>query len=200
MTQTGGDTIADSFELPQIGQEVYGSLPSIETFVLSADRTLVATGSNEALNTAWTPTIERLVESVLRWVIDMGVELVGDSYITASITAANEVNGEAHFDDDQFDPAAGAGFVAIVGDLGGTRVAGEPIPHDEVRSYQALTASDAMKAEFAQGGFGRIDYAPNQLVALPQFGQLHSGPGPCGSADEVRHLVVLRASTAPSSP
>lgn len=200
VAQSGGLSIGDSFDLPQIGAAVYGALPSIETFVLSSDGTVSATGSNEALNQAWTPAINRLVDAVMGWVAEVGVTLVGDSYITASITAADQVNGEAHFDDDQFNPTAGAGLVAIVGDLGGSSVAADPITHEQIRPHQSLTASKEMKAEFANGGFGRVDYQPNQLVALPQFGQLHSGPGPCGSADEVRHLMVFRATTKPANP
>ena len=200
LVQTGGESIDDSFELPQIGPDLYGSLPSIETFVVSIDRTALATGSNEALNAAWSPTVSRLAETMLDWLAEHDVELGGDSYITVSITAAGEVNGEAHFDDDYFDLATGTGVVATVGDLGGTSVATAPLSIGHIRPHQSLTASDDIKAEFASGGFGRVDYAPNQLVALPQFGQLHAGPGPCGGEDEVRHLMVFRTATKPSSP
>lgn len=198
IAQTGGEVIADSFALPQITAATYGSLPSIETFVLSADRTVTAMGSNEALIAAWMPAVERLAETVLRWTADIGVEFAGDTYITASITPADEVNGEAHFDDDQFDPTAGAGFVAIVGDLGGPRVAAAPLPHDEIKATCPVVADDAMKAAFADGTIPSNAYGPNELVALPQFAQLHAGPGPCGSADEVRHLLVFRGATTPT--
>ncbi len=199
--QTGGESIADSFEFTQFDSAtIAAALPSIETFVVSSDRSITATGSNEALNVAWMPAIERLVEAVFVWVERAGIEVVRDSYVTASLTSAAEVNGEAHFDDDQFDPVAGAGVVAVVGDIAGPRVASDPIPHAAIRPYQPLIASEAIRAEFAGGGYGRVDYRAGEIVVLPQFGQLHSGPGPCGTADTVRHLLVLRAKTTPSEP
>ena len=200
ITQTRGEIIDEAFTLPQIDVTIYDSLPSIETFVRSSGGSVSATGSNEELNAVWMPVVDRLAGVVLSWAEGADVEFTGDAYITCSVTAANEVNGEAHFDDDQFDPAAGAGLVAIVGDLNGSSVASAPIPHEAIRPHQSVTASEEIKAAFGDGDFGRVDYGPNQLVALPQFGQLHSGPGPCGDANEVRHLMVFRASTKPGEP
>lgn len=195
IAQSGGEAIDDNFALPTIDRQLVATLPSIETFVKSTDGTVSAMGSNDALNSAWMPAVEAAAQRVGNWAKDAGVELAGDAYITVSITSAAEVNGEAHFDDDQFSPDSGTGLVAIVGDRGGPSVAAHPLPHDAVRPHQPLTLTDEHVDNFADGGFGRIDYGPNQLVVLPQFGQLHSGPGPCGSADEVRHLLVYRAAT-----
>ena len=201
IAQSGGEVIDEAFALPTIDSTVARSVPSIETFVVSATGDISAMGTNGELNASWLPAIDRLVEAVHEWVAAADVELMGDAYVTASLTAATEVNGEAHFDDGQFDPAAGAGLVAIVGDLGGPRVASTPIPHVPVRPHQPLSTDAETVAAFANGDFGRVDYGPNELVVLPQFGQLHSGPGPCattGDSAHVRHLLVLRSATTPT--
>lgn len=195
IAQSGGEVIDDDFALPTIAEQLVSTLPAIDTFVKSSDGAITAMGTNDALNDAWMPAVEAAARRVDRWAEDAGIETTGDTYITVSITSAAEVNGEAHFDDDQFAPGAGAGLVAIVGDHGGPSVAAQPIPHDPVRPHQPLSLTDDLKNEFADGGYGRIDYGPNQLVVLPQFGQLHSGPGPCGTAYEVRHLLVYRVAT-----
>lgn len=198
IAQSGGEIVDDTFVMPSIEMSVAGPLPSIETFVVSRTGEISAMGTKEALNAAWMPTIERLVAGVHAWVEAAAVELTGDAYVTASLTAASNVNGEAHFDDGQFEPTAGAGLVAIVGDLDGPSVASEPIPHDDVRPNQPLADDNEMKMAFDEGDFGRIDFAPNELIVMPQFGQLHSGPGPCGAATNVRHLLVFRSATAPT--
>ncbi len=195
--QVGAEIVDDSFELPQVERSLITSLPSIETFVVSPDRSMMATGMNELLNAAWEGSARRLIDIVFDWATAAGVEVLGDSYLTMSITPADQVNGEAHFDDAQFDPGQGVGLVAIVGDLGGSSVASAPIPHSEIRPHQQLSTTAAMVSAFAYGGYGRADFAANQVIVLPQFGQLHSGPGPCGSPDELRHLMVFRAATAP---
>ena len=198
IAQSGGEVIDSDFALPTVDQQLAPTLPSIETFVKSTDGAITPMGTDEALTAVWMPAVEAAARRVQHWAEGAGVEMVGDAYITVSLTSAAEVNGEAHFDDDHFDPDAGAGLVAIVGDRGGPSVASQPIPHDPVRPHQPITATDQVKADFAHGGFGRVDYGPNQLVALPQFGQLHSGPGSCGAGDQVRRLLVFRASTVPS--
>lgn len=196
ITQTGGVIIDQNFVLPDVTDHVT-ALPSIETFVVSADGSVTSTGTDGDLNNAWQPIVERLAAHVLAWAQASGVEIVGDSYVTASVTKANEVNGEAHFDDDQFNPQSGSGLVAIVGDRDGPRIAAEPIPHVDIHAPRPVVATEALKTAFAEGEIGSIAYGPNELVALPQFAQLHAGPGCCGSASEVRHLLVYRASTAP---
>ena len=195
ISQTGGEVIDTSFDLPNLSAYAT-ALPSIETFVVSASGDISALGDHEDLNAAWLPTIEKLTQLIGEWADSAGIEIIGDSYITASVTSASEVNGEAHFDDDQFDPHAGAGLVAIVGDLGGPRVASQPIPHHEISAPRPVTASEDLIAAFADGAVHSNAYGGNELVVLPQFAQLHAGPGPCGTAEEVRHLLVYRANTA----
>lgn len=198
IAQTGGELFEAHFALPHIDATIYGPLPSIETFVASPDGEISAMGTNAELTTAWMPAVERLVASVSGWAAAAGVTLAGDAYITASITLAPEVNGQAHFDDDQFVAAAGAGLVAIVGDLGGPRVASESIPHPEIAPPRPVIADNKMVAAFADGTIPSNTYGANELVVLPQFAQLHAGPGPCGRDDQVRHLLVYRAATAPT--
>ena len=195
LAQTGGELLDAHFALPSIDPTISGPLPSIETFVASTAGEISAMGTNTALNAEWQPVVERLIAAVHAWAAKSEVEFTGDAYVTASITPAADVNGEAHFDDDQFTPTAGAGLVAIVGDLSGPRVAADPVPHDEINSPRPVVASDAIKGAFADGTISSAAYGANELVLLPQFAQLHAGPGPCGSADEVRHLLVFRAST-----
>ncbi len=197
IAQTGGEIIDADFRLPTIESEIVQSFPSIETFVAADDGTISAMGTNRDLITAWRPAVDALVQQMRGWASANDVELVGDAYVTASITPAGEVNGEAHFDDDQFVPDAGVGLVAIVGDLGGPTVASTPIPHAPVRPHQALEVDEQVALAYAQGAFERIDYGPNELVALPQFGQLHSGPGPSEGIGDARHLLVYRATTVP---
>ena len=194
ITQTGGVIIDQNFVLPDVT-----ALPSIETFVVAPDGGIAPTGPNEELNEHWRPAVERLATQVREWARTGGIDFVGDSYVTASVTIANEVNGEAHFDDDQFNPTAGSGLVAIVGDLGGPAVAAEPIPHENISPPRPVVVTEELAASFANGDFSVNKFEPNQLVAFPQFAQLHAGPGPCGSPDQVRHLLVYRATTAPSS-
>ncbi len=196
IAQTGAMVLDENFALPDLNN-LGLTLPSIETFVVSTTGAVSATGSNDALNGAWLSTVERLARLVQRWATAAEIDLVGDSFITASVTRASEVNGDAHFDDDQFVPAAGAGLVAIVGDRGGPRVAAEAIDHDEIAPPHPVVATDELVSNFANGDLERVDYGPNELVVLPQFAQLHAGPGPCGGADEVRHLLVMRAATSP---
>lgn len=196
--QSGGEVIDSNFELPSVETNVAGALPSIVTFIVSAKRTISSTSDDDGLNAAWMPAVDRLVTTMMDWAHDADIELTGDAYVTVSVTNAHLVNGEAHFDDAQYEPGAGSGLVAVVGDLDGPSAASTPIPHVPVRPNQSLTVSNEMKDDFAGGAFGRVDYGANQLVALPQFGQLHSGPGPCGGQAEVRHLMVFRASTVPS--
>ena len=197
ISQTGGEVIDADFALPSIDRALLPSLPSIETFVVSTIGSLTTTGTNDAVTDAWLPTIERLVGSVGAWMQANGVEPTGDGYVTASVTAASEVNGEAHFDDDQFVPDAGTGFVAIVGDIAGPRVAAEPIPHVEIQAPRPVVTDEVLINSFAEGSIASTTYGPNELVVMPQFGQLHAGPGPSGKPDDVRHLLVYRVATVP---
>jgi hypothetical protein len=198
VSQSGATVVDSGFPVPEIDPALPHALPSIETFVVAqADRSISSMGVNGPLNEAWMPTVEALASTVFQWLDERGVALHGDAYITASITRANEVSSEAHFDDDQFAPADGVGVVAIVADRDGSRVANSAVLLEGVRAPRPLVLDDDLKAAFVDGAIDQDRFGAHTLVLFPQFGQLHSGPGPCGSADEVRHLLVFRGSTLP---
>lgn len=196
--QTGAIVLDDSFAVPRIDPSLVPALPSIETFVVSGhDRSIAAMGSNQPLNDAWMPTVEALAGVVFRSLDEHQVMVAGDAYITASITPASDVNDQAHFDDDQFNPDDGVGVVAIVADLDGSRVATGTVALEQIRPPLPLTLDERTIESFSAGTIERAAFGPHTVVLFPQFGQLHSGPGPCGGATDVRHLLVLRAATAP---
>jgi hypothetical protein len=197
--QVGAEVVQEGFPMPTIDTDILHTIPSIETFVVNAtDRSISPTGTNSELNKAWLPAISAMGDAVFEWLDRQDLRLEGDAYITASITPASDVSGDPHFDDDQFVPTAGVGVVAIVADRAGSRVATEPIEQTGVRAPLPLVVSDQMKAAFDEGMIAHDTFAANTLVVFPQFGQLHAGPGPCGSADDVRHLLVFRAATTPA--
>lgn len=195
--QTGATTIGTGFSVPNVYGDLSVALPSIETFVVSTtDGSIAPTGTKAELNNAWTPVVSAMAEAVFSWLADGDIALTGDAYVTASITRASEVNGEAHFDDDMYSPNEGVGFVAIAADRQGSRVCTEPLKR-VTEQRRPLLSADEFKAEFEAGKLPHETFEPNTLVAFPQFGQLHAGPGPCGTGTEVRHLLVFRAATVP---
>lgn len=200
IVQSGGEVLDPSFAMPDVQSLVAASLPSIETFIVSSgDRSVMPIGMHEPLNDAWMPAVSAVADSVFAWLDEHGISLAGDAYITASITPADEVNGEAHFDDDQFDASSGAGVFAIVGDTAGPRALNAPLPYPNIKAPRPLTLDEAMKADFESGNLQPISFNANELVLMPQFGQLHSGPGPCGTAEQARHLIVFRGETVPGT-
>jgi len=109
------------------------------------------------------------------------------------------VSGDPHFDDDQFMADAGTGLAVVVADRAGSRIATASIAHDDVSAPHPLLLSDAHADAFTSGRLPQQCFDAGDVIAFPQFGQLHAGPGPVGSGDGVRHLLVLRASTLPAS-
>ena len=198
--QSGGEVLDPNFAVPDVSASVEVSPPSIETFVVSnSGQSVMPIGMNDELNEAWMPAVTAMAEAVVGWLDEHGISLAGDAYITTSITAASEVNGEAHFDDDQFAPQSGAGVFAIVADLAGPKALTAPLPYPPLTAPHPLTLDDELKAEFENAGsLDPISFGANELVLMPQFGQLHSGPGPCGTPDQRRHLMVFRGETVPS--
>lgn len=199
LEQSGAVVLATGFELPLIDPAVPLTMPSIEMFVANVDGAITATGSNEALNRAWEPAVRDLCRIVFDWLQTAGVRLAGDAYVTASITPAADVSGNPHFDDDQFVADAGTGIAVVVADRAGSRVASAPIPHDDISAPHPLLVDESNAALFASGDVSQQAFDAGDVIAFPQFGQLHAGPGPIGSGDGVRHLLVLRAATVPSS-
>ena len=199
IVQSGGEVLDPSFAVPDVSSMMEVSVPSIETFVVSVgDRSVTPIGTNDELNNAWMPSVSAMAGAVFAWLDQYGISLAGDAYITASITQASEVNGEAHFDDDQFMPQTGASVFAIVGDLAGPRALAEPLPYPNIKAPRPLTLDEELKAEFESGALSPVVFAANELVLMPQFGQLHAGPGPCGTEDQRRHLLVFRGETLPA--
>lgn len=198
--QSGGEVLDSSFAVPDVSSMTGVSPPSIETFVVSnGGQTVTPIGSNDVLNDIWMPAVTAMCEAVVGWLDAHGISLEGDAYITTSVTVASEVNGEAHFDDDQFAPQSGAGVFAIVGDLAGPRALTAPLPYPMLKAPHPLTLDDELKAEFSNdGSLNPISFGAGELVLMPQFGQLHSGPGPCGTEDQRRHLLVFRGETKPA--
>lgn len=199
LQQSGAVAISTGFNLTPIDPTVPLTMPSIEMFVAGADGTITPTGPNEALNSAWEPAVRKLCRIVFDWLQTAGVTLAGDAYVTASITPAADVSGDPHFDDDQFVAEAGTGIAVVVADRAGSRVASAPIPHDDISAPHPLVVDDSNAAAFALGDLTQQTFDAGDVIAFPQFGQLHAGPGPVGSDDEVRHLLVLRAATMPVS-
>lgn len=199
LEQSGAVVISTGFDLPSIDPAVPLTMPSIEMFVAGTDGTFAPTGANAALNAAWEPAIRNLCEIVFEWLQSTGVELAGDAFVTASITPASDVSGNPHFDDDQFVANAGTGIAVVVADRAGSRIACAPIAHDDISAPHPLTVDETTAAEFTSGVLSQQSFDAGDVIAFPQFGQLHAGPGPVGSGDEVRHLLVLRAATMPVS-
>ena len=95
--QSSGLVIDDDLRLPEIHSEIRGPVPSITTFVVSVDGTVSPTGDNVELNEAWMPAVVAVTQRLQNWADTSRVELDGDAYVTASVTGAADVNGEAHF-------------------------------------------------------------------------------------------------------
>ena len=197
--QSGGEVLDPNFAVPNVSAMVTVAAPSIETFIVNhTTRTAAPIGVNDDLNSAWMSAVQAMANAVFGWLDSHDLAIAGDAYITTSITAANEVNGEAHFDDDQFIANSGAGVFAIVGDLAGPRALNSPLPYRQLKAPHPLTLDDEVKADFEDAKtLNPVSFGAGELVLMPQFGQLHSGPGPCGTADQRRHLMVFRAETQP---
>lgn len=201
LRQTGAAYLVDGPSEPALAwpTEVIADEPLIETFVVDAEGTCMPTGSDAALIDAWRPAATQLASTVLAATTAMSIPVVGPAYLTATVTPADQITGLAHFDDDVFLPTAGAGFVAIIGSLAGPRVATQPVPQAQPRPGAQLTLSDGEIERFETGDLASQSAAPDRIVAFPQFGQLHAGPRIARArSDEMRHLLVFRAATAPA--
>lgn len=166
----------------------------IETFVISADGSATPTGDDATRNAFWLPQAEAMSARVIVALAAVDIALASPAYLTASLTAADQVTTTPHFDDDLFDPDADVGVVAIAANLGGACVAAEPVP---IASSQPSTQL-ALAPEVADGFTSRtiaVDEAPaNEIALFPQFGQLHSGPRLLDpDPTRTRNLLVLRA-------
>jgi len=201
LTQTGMAYVGEPISVPPVPVDTGRTGPSIDMFVIDGTTgACTPTGTNAELNAAWLPTVETLATAVLRTVGDHGVKLVGDAYVTTSITPLDLVAENPHFDDDQFQPEEGVGLAAIVADQAGPHIACSPIAHEPVRAPHPLVVTSEHESDFHEGNIVRQSGAAHRVVVFPQFGQLHAGPGPIKTEQHsVRHLLVLRAATHPQN-
>ena len=168
--------------------------PVIETYV-AGDAEVTATSDNDPFVSAWRPLVEWMNAAVRTALGAVGVEIDGDAYVTASLTATDLLEGTAHMDDDTFVPTDSVSAVAIIGELAGPRVATTAVAHTPLRPMSQVTFTADQLDDFAAGRLDHCRCDANQLVVFPQFGQLHAGP----TADHVAHraparqLLVFRA-------
>lgn len=200
LLQTGA-CFVDGFELPASAAIAAArglDEAIIETFMVSTNRTgeITALGTDEELAHHWKPSVERLTEAVLAWLRAENITVAETAFVSASITRADQVNDEPHFDDGLFDPLAGVGFVAVMGDGAGPKVATSPLPCSVLAANTLLEVTESEKASLHSGAIQHQEADANQIAAFPQFAQLHCGPGPIDGA-ELRNLMVFRVETVP---
>ncbi len=225
-------TNGNGLDVAQIGAAVLGSafpmpIPAsgdpvapadgeatIETFVVDGSGSAEAMGSNGAIGAWWRSSVEALAGRVVEALAAHGVEIDGPIYVTASATSLDQVIAEPHLDDDQFEPEAGVGLVAIAASHDGPRLARGALaaPRAMANGPLGLDQSDLDQwfepDEEAPGASHRVQgTGADRVVLFPRFGQLHAGPPLAansaagaseGGSGGVRNLLVLRADTVPS--
>ncbi len=199
--QTGPLVLENELRVPDPPEGLVSRLnvagePVIEMFVADKNGSVSAMGGDEELNAFWEPTVVALTSVVRRALEERGVTLTGDIYITTSLTVPGSVIGDAHLDDDQFQPHDGVGVAAIVSNDSGPRFASCPVSCAPMRPGLPVQVRDSEIEGFAEAA--TINTGPHQPVIFPQFGQLHAGPA-AGATTAVRNLFVLRAATQPAS-
>lgn len=200
LRQTGGAYLAEAVSESALAwpTHIKADEPLIETFVVDADGGCSGTGSDDALIEAWRPAAEQVASVIFEASAALSIPLTGSGYLTATVTPDDQVTSLAHFDDDLFAPADGAGFVAIVGTLAGPRVATAPVPQPEPSPGAQLVLPEAEIDRFDSGALASHAGEPERIVAFPQFGQLHAGPRITEAHGErMRYLLVFRAATTP---
>ncbi|MEH6455472.1 MAG: hypothetical protein V7749_04080 [Cocleimonas sp.] len=197
MMQCGATYIDVEIPLPDFPNELKSENAMIETFQVSNDGSCLPLGTNRELIDAFAPCAKLMATAVLKSLRSFGVEIDGAAYLTASITMCNEINGNAHFDDEQYHASDGVGFVAIIGDRGGSRVARESIPHASINDDGVPVIFDQQSADDFDSGLMLIhEGEPQELLIFPQFGQLHAGPALVSAGlTGFRRLMVMRAKT-----
>ena len=168
--------------------------PIFETYVASGTE-ITATSDNEPFVSAWYPLVTWIHHTVRDRLSSLTVELDGDAFITASLTATGSLEGIAHMDDDTFVPTDSVGVVAIIGDLAGPRIATGSLEHGPLRPMSQIVFDESQLDEFAAGRLDHCRGEANQLVVFPQFGQVHAGPAAAQVAQLATHrqLLVYRA-------
>jgi len=203
----------DDAELPTVQQHSAALVPTtdfpgwipgltasetiIETYVAS-EGGVTATSDNQPYVNAWHPLVSWLDQRVRSTLADFGLVLDGDAYATASLTAANDLGGAAHMDDDMFVPNDSVKLVAIIGQWQGPRVATAPVEHLPLRPLGQVVFSEAALRLFEAGEFDHCACPSDEIVLFPQFGQLHAGPASShvtkiAGTNSFRQLLVYRA-------
>jgi len=225
LAQVGAAVLSGEFSVPHSGPSdpvvPRGGEATIETFVGDRGGGLAAAmGGDDDVAAWWQDTVDRLVGRVLEALGPLGVQLGGPIYVTTSATPIDQVIAEAHLDDDQFDPEAGVGVVAIAASHDGPRLARGALacPRAMANGPLGLDQSDLDRWFETDEGAGGMSHrvqgtGSDRVVLFPRFGQLHAGPplaanaadrgdgdGDGGDAgDGVRSLLVLRADTIPAA-
>jgi len=219
LAQVGAAVLTGEFPVPLPGPSdpvaPRGGEATIETFVSDHQGgTAAAMGDDVDVAAWWQATVDDLVDRVLAALRPHGVQLDGPIYVTTSATPIDQVIAEPHLDDDQFEPEAGVGLVAIAASHDGPRLARGALaaPRAMANGPLGLDQSDLDQwfepDEEAPGASHRVQgTGADRVVLFPRFGQLHAGPplaansaagASGGGGGGVRNLLVLRADTVPS--
>lgn len=202
MLQCGAAYIDVDIPLPNFPIDHSINLAMIETFQVNEDGLCQVLGSKHEWVDAFIPCAEIMAKAVITSLNSFDVEIVYPAYLTASVTQCSEIIGNAHFDDEHYNASDGVGFVAIVGDRGGSRIAREPISFTPIYDDDVPVIFDQQGVDdFDRGELLINEAEPEKLVIFPQFGQLHAGP-PLATAgiSGVRRLMVMRAKTKVKNP
>lgn len=179
--------------------ELESTDPVIETYVASRDG-IHATSDNQPFVDAWMNLVT-WVDTTVRTALDRhGVDVMGDAYVTASLTETASLEGLAHMDDDTFMPDAPVGIVAIIGQWTGPRVATATVAHEPLRPMSQVIFDETTRASFESDQLDHAAAAADELVIFAQFGQLHAGPAArhISHLGAFRQLIVYRAQASPA--
>lgn len=190
--------------------------PLIETFMVDPTGACSGTGPVAALGGAWAAAswaamAQDFAGRVLERCRQAGIELVGPTSVTASLTPLDQVIDAAHADDDIYQPEAGVGVAAVVASHLGPRLRRSPLGVSKARPGAPLSIPPTELDALAEDADAVQQVDADRIVIFPLFGQLHGGPSdltqaffqePSGdrssSVDRLRHLLVLRSGTVPS--
>ncbi len=200
VTQTGAACLADPFPVPvPVGGPDQLCEPLIETFVIEADGSCAATGTDTELIAGWLPIVASMADRVLAIMARHRITLRWPAYLTASLLPIEQVTTTPHFDDDVYNENDGVGVVAIVASHAGPRIACEPLGTRRLAPMLAIEPADGVVDRFAAGAMIHQQAPADRIVVFPGFGQIHAGPViDDQTTDPVRRLLVFRAGTEPA--
>jgi len=197
ITQTGAFTI--NADAPKWPTHLAASEPRIETFTVTIEGDTVTTeptGTDVELIAGFANPAQRIAQQMVAALHAAEVQVQSPGWITASVTPSDQVGGLAHMDDDMFVPTDDVGAVCICGNLDGPRVAVGTLDVPAISRPTQVTIPDQTIDAFTEGQIAHQQAAANEVVVLPQFGQLHAGPRVLhGDAATMRYLLVMRVRT-----